>query len=175
MLILAGIDMQKHRVHDTRKASANAALRSGLDPEDVLWKGGWKSKTVFEEFYNRSRQITNVMEGLAKDVVQNLPSPNPDSDVVHVTEQAIEGHNTVSTACTGSLTTSVRDGGSTTGHEEVANISPEKQANNLVIRIRRSYLRDTSPIVAEAESTEGRYSPLHYSSPSIDNSYEYNE
>jgi hypothetical protein len=51
----AGIDTNKYKAHSTRMAAASKALDIGFTVDDVMKQGRWRSREVFEKFYNRSK------------------------------------------------------------------------------------------------------------------------
>ena len=50
---LAGIDINRFKSHSTRIAAVLKALDRGALVNKVMKTGQWKSKTVFDLFYNR--------------------------------------------------------------------------------------------------------------------------
>ena len=63
---LAGIDINKFKSHSTIIAAASKALDKGASIDEVMTAGRWKSRTVFDLFYNRSRglNIANLILGM---------------------------------------------------------------------------------------------------------------
>ncbi len=48
----AGVDIARYKSHSTRHAAATKAIESGATIDEVMARGGWKSRHVFQEFYN---------------------------------------------------------------------------------------------------------------------------
>ena len=63
---LAGIDINKFKSHSTKMAAASKALNKGASIDEVMRAGRWKSRTVFDLFYNRSRglNVVNMILGM---------------------------------------------------------------------------------------------------------------
>ena len=53
----AGIDIDRFKSHSTRMAVVSKALDLGSSVDDVMRVGRWKSKSVFDKFYNRAKHM----------------------------------------------------------------------------------------------------------------------
>ena len=53
ILSLAGIDINTYKAHSTRAAASSKAESMGLSIEEVIAKGNWSSKSMFEKFYRK--------------------------------------------------------------------------------------------------------------------------
>jgi hypothetical protein len=54
---LAGINTNRFKSHSTRISVASKVIEKGASVDDVMRAGRWRSKEVFEKFYNRSHQL----------------------------------------------------------------------------------------------------------------------
>lgn len=54
ILRLSGIDIRTYSAHSTRGASVSRVFAKGTSCDQILAKAGWKRKTTFQRFYNRS-------------------------------------------------------------------------------------------------------------------------
>jgi site-specific recombinase XerD len=57
LMQLAQIDTTKFKSHSTRMSSASKALEKGASVDEVMRAGRWRSKAVFDLFYNRSKHL----------------------------------------------------------------------------------------------------------------------
>ena len=57
---LTGIDVEKFKSHSTCMSVASKALDKGISMDEVMRAGRWRSKTVFDRFYNRSKHLDVV-------------------------------------------------------------------------------------------------------------------
>ena len=53
ILALAGINIGTYKAHSTRAAASSKAESMGLSIEEVIAKGNWSSKSMFERFYRK--------------------------------------------------------------------------------------------------------------------------
>ena len=53
ILNLAGIDIGIYKAHSTRAAASSKAEAMGLSIEEIISKGNWSSKSMFEKFYHK--------------------------------------------------------------------------------------------------------------------------
>ena len=53
----AGVDVKKFKAHSTRMAVVSKALDLGASVDDVMSSGRWRSKAVFDKFYNRAKHM----------------------------------------------------------------------------------------------------------------------
>lgn len=60
----AGIDVGKFKAHSTRSASASKAIEKGMSVDEVMALAGWRSRGVFNAFYNRAILQTNPTEAI---------------------------------------------------------------------------------------------------------------
>ena len=60
----SGIDTNIFKAHSLRSASSSLAINNGIPIEEVMRQGRWKSRRVFEEFYNRSSRPLNFSEAI---------------------------------------------------------------------------------------------------------------
>jgi hypothetical protein len=51
----AGINTKKYKAHSTRMAAASKALNIGFTMDDMMKQRHWRSREVFQKFYNRSK------------------------------------------------------------------------------------------------------------------------
>jgi hypothetical protein len=54
---LAGINVDVFKSHSTRMAAASKALDRGASVDEVMRAGRWKSRGVFDTFYNRAKKM----------------------------------------------------------------------------------------------------------------------
>ena len=52
-LSLAGVDIDTYKAHSTRAAASSKAKSMGLPIEEVIAKGNWSNKSMFEKFYHK--------------------------------------------------------------------------------------------------------------------------
>jgi len=62
MMEKAGIDISKFKAHSTRSASSSRAIDLGVSVDEVMEQGRWKSRSVFQRFYNRSQKKRNFTD-----------------------------------------------------------------------------------------------------------------
>ena len=53
----AGIDIDRFKSHSTHMAVVSKALNLGASVNDVMRAGRWKSKSVFDKFYNQAKHM----------------------------------------------------------------------------------------------------------------------
>jgi hypothetical protein len=58
----AGVDTTIFKAGSLRGAAASQALDHGLPVEDVIRMGQWRSYSVFDRFYNRSRRVVPLLQ-----------------------------------------------------------------------------------------------------------------
>lgn len=65
---LAGINTSIYKTHSIRSATASKAIESGLSVDEVMKKGRWKSRGVFQRFYDRA----NLKQNFSKTVLSGF-------------------------------------------------------------------------------------------------------
>ena len=72
VLTASGVDAAL-RAHSTKSASASKAIRAGVPIDTILQAVGWRSKSVFEQYYQKDVQvepknITNIHPNVTGDM-----------------------------------------------------------------------------------------------------------
>jgi integrase len=67
----AGIDTSIFKSHSTRMAAATRALDNGATVDEVMRTGRWRSRSVFERFYNRAKAV-DLKQQILKPGLQSL-------------------------------------------------------------------------------------------------------
>lgn len=60
----AGIDTTVYKAHSVRSAAVSKAIEMGMDLDDVLVHGRWRSERVFRDFYERSKKGHHVSSSI---------------------------------------------------------------------------------------------------------------
>jgi hypothetical protein len=68
----SGIDITVYKPHSLRGASASAQLDIGEDVQDVMWRGRWRSYSVFKRFYERVMRRTQLPSSLMSRLVESI-------------------------------------------------------------------------------------------------------
>ena len=65
----AGIDVELYKGAALRMASANANLDAGEDIHDVMFRGRWKSMSVFKQFYERQQRKIQLPASVMSQII----------------------------------------------------------------------------------------------------------
>eukprot|EP00698_Gefionella_okellyi_P013307 TRINITY_DN3636_c0_g1_i1.p1 TRINITY_DN3636_c0_g1~~TRINITY_DN3636_c0_g1_i1.p1 ORF type:complete len:1059 (+),score=66.35 TRINITY_DN3636_c0_g1_i1:334-3177(+) len=68
----AGVDTTVFKVHSIRGAAVTKAVEAGQSREEIMAHARWKSSSVFEKYYNRSKAKTIVSRVIAVPVIARL-------------------------------------------------------------------------------------------------------
>ncbi len=60
VMSLAGININKFKSHSTRMVAASKVLNKGVSVDKIMRVVRWKSRSVFDLFYNRSKGLNVV-------------------------------------------------------------------------------------------------------------------